>query len=176
VATLRDEAALNPGKCVGEPDYDKYLIIRRSEKGGVGYTINLREDVVAAELETSGWTVVISNCVGDAKEAIKVYREKDVVEKGFLRLKNSLDLGRLRVHSENSMQNKVFVGFISLILLSAIHNTMADKKQYRKMTMKKLILTLSKLKLQIVKGVRVLFPVTKEQRGIYEAFGIPEPV
>ena len=176
VAALRDEAVLNPKKCAGEPDYDKYLIIRRSEKGGIGYTINLREDVVEAELETSGWTVVISNCVCDAKEAIKVYREKDVVEKGFFRLKNSLDLGRLRVHSENNMQNKVFVGFISLILLSAIHNTMADKKLYRKMTMKKLILTLSKLKLQIVKGVRVLFPVTKEQRGIYEAFGITEPV
>ena len=176
VATLRDEAVLNPEKCAGDPEYDKYLIIRRSEKEDIGYTINLREDVVAAELETSGWTVVMSNCVGDCKEAIKVYREKDVVEKGFLRLKNSLDLGRLRVHSEKSMQNKVFVGFISLILLSAIHNTMADKKLYRRMTMKKLILTLSKLKLQIVKGVRVLFPVTKEQRGIYEAFSIPEPV
>ena len=120
--------------------------------------------------------VVISDCVKDAKEAIKAYREKGVVEKGFLRLKNSLDLGRLRVHSETGMQNKVFVGFISLILLSAIHKVMADKKLYDKMTMRKLILTLSRLKLQIVKGVRILFPVTKEQRCIYEAFGIPEPV
>ena len=98
------------------------------------------------------------------------------MEKGFHRLKNSLDLGRLRVHSEGSMQNKVFVGFVSLILLSAIHNTMVDKKLYSSMTMKKLILTMSKLKLQIVKGFHVLFPVTKEQRGIYEAFAIPEPV
>ena len=49
--------------------------------------------------------VVISDCVKDAKEAIKAYREKDVVEKGVLRLKSSLDLGRLRVHSETGMQN-----------------------------------------------------------------------
>ena len=47
---------------------------------------------------------------------------------------------------------------------------------HREMTMKKLILTLSKLKLQVVNGVRVLFPVTKAQREIYEAFGIKEPV
>ena len=132
--------------------------------------------MVESELETAGWLVVISNFVTDAKEAIKIYREKDIVEKGFQRLKNSLDLGRLRVHSETSMQNKVFIGFISLILLSGIHNVMVDKKLYSKMTMKKLILTLSRLRLQVVKGIRVLFPLTKEQRLIYEAFGIKEPV
>ena len=176
VAILRERAMEEPAKCQGIAEYEKYLIIRRSEKESSGYTVNLREDVVAAKLVTAGWMVVISNCVKDAKEALKIYREKDIVEKGFLRLKNCLDLGRFRVHSDSSMHNKVFVGFISLILLSAIHNVMVDKMLYRKMTMKKLLLTLSKLKLQVVKGVRVLFPVTKEQRGIYEAFGIPEPV
>jgi len=35
------------------------------------------------------------------------------VEMGFLRLKNSLELGRLRVHREDIMRNKLFVGFIS---------------------------------------------------------------
>ena len=176
VATLRERAMENPEKCAGDADYTKYLIIRRSEKESIGYTVNLREDVVESELETAGWLVVISNFISDAKEAIKIYREKDIVEKGFQRLKNSLDLGRLRVHSETSMQNKVFIGFISLILLSGIHNVMVDKKLYAKMTMKKLVLTLSKLKLQTVRGVRVLFPLTKEQRLIYEAFEIQEPV
>ena len=156
--------------------YAKYLTIRRSEKESNGYTINLREDVVEAELATAGWLGIISNFVTDAKDAIKIYREKDIVEKGFHRLKTSLDLGRLRVHSEASMQSKVFVGFISLILLCGIHNVMSDKMLYREMTMKKLILTLSELKLQVVNGVRVLFPVTKAQREIYEAFGINEPV
>jgi len=176
VATLREQALNQPEKCSGNRDCQKYLDIKRSEEAEGGYTVKLREEVVEAELETAGWMVVISDCVKDAKEAIKAYREKDVVEKGFLRLKNSLDLGRLRVHSETGMQNKVFVGFISLILLSAIHKVMADKKLYDKMTMRKLILTLSRVKLQIVKGVRILFPVTKEQRCIYEAFGFQEPV
>jgi len=176
VTTLRGMAMADPGKYADDPSFAKYLIIRRSEKEGSGYTVNLREDVVGAELETAGWLVVISNFIADAGEAIKTYREKDIVEKGFQRLKNSLDLGRFRVHSETSMQNKVFIGFISLILLSGIHNVMVDKKLYGKMTMKKLILTLSRLRLQMVKGVRVLFPVTKEQRLIYEAFEIDEPV
>ena len=175
VATLREQATGQPEKYVGNPKHMKYLIIRRSEKESSGYTINLREDVVEAELETAGWMIVISNYVAEAKEAIKIYREKGIVAKGFQRLKNSLDLGRVRVHSETSMQNKVFIGFISLILLSAIHNVMLDRKLYAKMTMKKLILTLSRLKLQVVNGVPILFPVTKEQREIYNAFGIQQP-
>jgi transposase len=176
VAVLREQALERPERCADSLEHKKYLIIRRSEKEGSGYTVNLREDVVEAELETAGWLIIISNFVAEAKEAIKIYREKDIVEKGFHRLKSSLDLGRLRVHSEKSMQNKVFVGFISLILLSGIHNVMVDQKLYGIMTMKKLILTLSKLRLQIVNGVRVLFPVSKEQREIYKAFGIKEPM
>jgi transposase len=176
VAVLREQATAEPEKYNSSAEHQKYLIIRHSAKESAGYTINLREDVVKAELETAGWMVIISNHVSDAKEAIKIYREKDIVEKGFQRLKNSLDLGRLRVHSENSMQNKVFIGFISLILLSSIHRVMMDQGLYKNMTMKKLMLTLSKLKLQIVKGVRILFPLTKEQRAIYDAFKIPRPV
>jgi transposase len=173
VAALREKAMEHPEKCLDSSDHKKYLIIEKAE--GV-YKVKVCEDAVDAELQAAGWMVVISNCIKDAKEAIKIYREKDVVEKGFLRLKTSLDVRRIRVHSENSMQNKVFIGFISLILLSAIHNVMIEKRLYSKMTMKKLIFALSKLKLQMVKGVRVLFPVTKEQRSIYEAFGVQEPV
>ncbi len=176
VAVLKEEAQKQPGKYVSNPDYTKYLIIRKSEREASGYTVNIREDVVNAALETAGWMVLISNCVKDAKEAISTYREKDIVEKGFLRLKNSLDMGRMRMHSAESMQNKLFIGFLALILLSQIHNVMVKNKLYGKMTMKKLIMTLSKLKVQKVKGVRILYPLTKEQRFIYEAFEIEKPV
>ena len=176
VTTLRDHAMKEPAKCQNKQDYKKYLAIRRSKKSSIGYTIKIREDIVESELKTAGWMLVISNCVKDAQEAIKIYREKDIVEKGFHRLKNSLDLGRLRVHNETRMQNKVFVGFISLILLTAIHNIMDEKNLYSKMTMKKLILALSRFKLHVVKGVRIMSPLTKEQRSIFEAFGVKLPV
>jgi transposase len=99
-----------------------------------------------------------------------------VVEKGFLRLKNSLGVNRLRVHSEASMQNRVFIGFVSLILLSAIHNVMSDTKLYSKMTMKKLILILSKFKLHVINKDRILSPLTKEQRDIFKAFAADLPM
>lgn len=176
VTLLKDRAEANPSAALQDEACKKYLIIRKSEQAPSGYTVNIREDVVHKELETAGWLVIISNDVSDAKEALLIYRQKDVVEKRFLRLKNRLDLGRLRVHREDSMQNKVFIGFIALILMSHIHRIMLDKGLYKQMTMKKLLLTLSKLRIQEINGERILFPLTKEQKLIYKAFDVNEPV
>ncbi|TWI62455.1 hypothetical protein LZ24_03048 [Desulfobotulus alkaliphilus] len=52
---------------------------------------------------------------------------------------------------------------------------MVQEKLYCKMTMKELILTLSKLRIQEIKGVRILFPLTKLQKTIFKAFGAKEP-
>lgn len=176
VTVLKEQAEVNPAVAMQKDEYTKYLSIRSSEKSTSGYTISIKEDIVAKELEVAGWMVLISNDIANAKDAISIYREKDVVEKGFLRLKNSLDLGRLRVHSSDSMQNKVFIGFIALILLSYIHTVMSDKDLYRQMTMKKLIMTLAKLRVQEINGHRILFPLTKEQKEIFKVFNLTEPV
>lgn len=151
-------------------------MIRASSKTTTGYTINIREDVVEKELETTGWMVLVSNSVEDCRQALGIYRAKDVVEKGFLRLKNTIGLYRLRVQSQNSMLNKLLVGFISLILLSHINKVMLDKKLYRKMTMREMLLILKKLRIQYVNGHRILFPLTKEQKDIFNTFLIADPV
>nr|WP_080752165.1 IS1634 family transposase [Bradyrhizobium japonicum] len=176
VTVLKDRAEADPKAALQDESSKKYLIIRKSENTPSGYTVNIREEVVAKELETAGWLVILSNDVSDAKEALSIYRQKDVVEKGFLRLKSHLDLGRLRVHRDDSMQNKVFIGFIALILMSHLHKVMLDKGLYRNMTMKKLLLTLSKLRVQHINSQRILFPLTKEQKAIYTAFAVQEPV
>lgn len=176
VATLKEQAEADPVVAQNDAESQKYLIIRKSELAPTGYTINLREEVVAQNLKHAGWLVVLSNDVVDAKKALMIYRQKDVVEKGFWRLKTQLDLGRLRVHRDDSMQNKLFIGFIALILMSYIHTVMLDKALYKNMTMKKMIMSLSKLKIQNINGTRILFPLTKEQKIIYEAFSVKVPV
>jgi transposase len=175
VSILRDEAEAEPEKCAKSREHKKYLNIRKSEKTDLGYTVSIREEAVKAALGTYGWLVLISNDVADARNAIRIYRAKDVIEKGFLRLKCDLDLGRLRVHSQDRMQNKIFVGFIALILLSHINVIMMDHDMYGKMTMKKMIRTLAKHRVQIIDGERIIYPVTKTQREIYEAFNVCVP-
>jgi transposase len=176
VSTLRDEAMKNPEKWVEEKDHAKYLYIRKSSSAASGYTVSVREDVLEEAIGTSGWLVIISNDIKDPKEALRIYRAKDVVEKGFLRLKCDLDLGRLRVHSQERMQNKVFIGFVALVLRSAVHNVMSDKELYKKMTMNQLLRTLSKLRVQEIGKEQIVFPATKMQKEIFKAFGLEEPV
>jgi hypothetical protein len=95
VTDLIKKAETDPhdGKLKGE--FDKYLIICKSEKQEAGYTIKIRDDVINKQLRHAGWLVLISNTVSSTQEAHDLYRIKDVVEKGFCKFKNSLGLSRL---------------------------------------------------------------------------------
>ncbi|MDR0759007.1 MAG: hypothetical protein LBF74_02725, partial [Treponema sp.] len=79
-------------------------------------------------------------------------------------LKNNLDLNRLRVHGETTMRAKVFVGFIALIMLSHIHNIMLKENLYKTMTKLELIRYMEKLRVQYIKGGRILFPFPKSKK------------
>jgi len=173
VSSLRDEAASPPKDREKAKEIGKYLTLQKS--GEADCTVKIRYDVLESELKTAGWLVCVSNHVETAKEAIQLYRAKDVVEKGFLHLKNCLDLARLRVHSDNAMQNKIFIGFIALIFTAHIHKVMLGHDLYRTMTMRKLIKALESLRIQYIKGNRILFPLTKTQKTIFNAFGLPLP-
>ena len=87
-------------------------------------------------------------------------------------MKNCLDLARLRVHSDNAMQNRIFIGFIALIITAHIHKVMNDTRLYETWTMKKLIKTLERLKVQYIKYDRIFYPVSKDQKTIFKAFGL----
>ena len=172
VASLARQAAKDPYNEKLEKEYREYLDFHRD---GKSLEVSIRNDVVARELETTGWFVLISNHIDDPQTAHDIYRTKDVVEKSFMQYKNNLGLDRLRVHSDDRMQNKLFVAFIALIITSAIHEKMRRKGMYKRMTFDRLILTLAKLKSATVGGKTILRPVTKEQVDIFEIFGIALP-
>jgi transposase len=175
VASLIKLAKANPEDPRYLEEYSKYLRIRRTGKTGA-FRVEIKREVLEAEYELSGWMVLISSRIKSAEEALMIYREKDVVEKGFLRLKKDLELHRLRIHSDGAMHGKVFICFISLILLSHIHSVMVRERLYNNWTMKELINHLDKLYLQNISGNRILYPLTKKQKDIYRAFGIENPV
>lgn len=176
VKDLEQHALKDPFNRKLQKEYNKYLIIRRSQTQSTGVTVRIRGDVVDKELKTAGWLVLIGNYVDDTQQAIDYYRMKDVVEKGFDRMKNTLDLRRLRVSNDERMENKIFVSFIALILTCAIDKIMKDKQLYSKYTISGLLRKMSHLHQTTVHGKVILQPITKEQREILRAFDLPEPV
>jgi len=177
-ASLAEHARSDPSNEKLAAKYKKYLLIKKaeSEGGHDNLIVSIRQDVLDKQVAMSGWLVIFSNHVTDASDAIHIYRAKDVVEKGFNKFKNSLEMERLRVHNSDSMENKIFAAFIGLIIMSYIHNVMVERGLYYHLTFKRLIHTLEKLRVQYINGNRILFPVTKEQSDIFQVFDIEIPV
>ena len=82
----------------------------------------------------------------------------------------------MRVHTDERTQNKVFCGFIALILASAIDKVMRNKNLHKKHTMTELLRKISHVKSATYNGVKDMQPLSKEQAQILGAFGIKCPV
>ena len=175
VYELEEEAKKNPENKKFEKEFEKYLIIEKPSEENPNYTISVRQDYLDEKLKNCGWMLLISNTISNTRQALNIYRTKDIVEKCFNKLKNSLDFKRLRVHNDERMENKIFLGFICVIIISVLHQKMSSANLYKTYTMKELILELKKLKITTVSGEEILQPVSKTQRDIFNSLSIPLP-
>ena len=130
---LRHE--LESGKRVPEHEnqYAKYFITKTTPKRGTHVT--MKEDAVKKAKRYYGFFVLISNETMDSITALEIYRNKDVVEKAFGNLKERLNMRRMLVSSEQSLDGKLFVEFIALIYLSYIKKQMQEHDLYKSYTL-----------------------------------------
>ena len=175
VYELEEEAKKNPENKKFEKEFKKYLNIEKPSEENPNYVVSVREDCLDEKIKNCGWMLLISNTMSDARQALNFYRTKDIVEKCFNKLKNSLDFKRLRVHNDERMENKIFIGFICIIIISVLHQKMSSANLYETYTMKELILELKKLKITTVSGEEILQPISKTQRDIFNSLSIPLP-
>lgn len=154
--------------------YDKYFLINRTKDGKMGFVRNHK--AIDAALEQCGFFLIAeTDFRKTSAEILQIYRNRDTVEKSFDNLKNDLDCKRLRVHSGETMQGKLFTAFLALI----VQSYMQQHKPEPNMTKKKTLLELDKMKtldLHAKTKPRLLNPVTKSARTILTALEIPLPL
>jgi len=75
-----------------------------------------------------------------------LYRERDVIEKGFYAFKSGLDFRRVRVHWNSTLEGKVFVGFLALILRSYVMRVLRCGVGTRRLSFDKVFLELEKIR------------------------------
>lgn len=98
----------------------------------------------------------------NAKDAIKLYKSRDVSEKVFRADKSYLGNHCLRVASEEAASNKIFIGFLALIIRCRIYAALKEKaKELEKIEVTR----------QLDKVYRLDHAVTKTQKVILSAFG-----
>ena len=158
----------------------RYSELFKIESGGNAVVSFTRDfDKIDTRLAQKGYFVLATNDERlTSAEVLRIYRNKDVIEKAFSGMKNQLDLKRMRTHSSRTTDGKLFCGFIALVLHMAVREALGSAKETEKMSVESALRELGKLK-------RITYPngsihhtaVTKTQRLVLSALGIkPEDI
>ena len=126
-------------------------------------------------LSRVGFFVLLSNDLNlSSHDTLSIYKGKDVIEENFDQLKNNLDFKRMRTHVNKTTEGKVFIGFLALILRSHLLKMVKGNVQTKNLTLEKIMRELRKIRYVTFEDLtRMLIPLTKLQRTIFEAIDIP---
>jgi transposase len=159
-----------------EDAYKTFFIIQETPVRGKKVLFN-NQAIQKYRNQYAGFYTILSNDIKDPVEALRVYRNRDSVEKAFDDLKNQLDMKRLRIHNSAAMDGRIFVQFISLIYMSALRKKMQDADLTKKYTVRELLEemeTLTQIRYSGKYG-HILTEITKPQRQIIQSLNIDMP-
>ena len=138
-----------------------------------------RTDVINREIALCGYFVIITSEKMTAEEALEEYKSRDASEKLFRGDKSYLGNRSCRVHSTESVENKIFIEFVALIIRNKIYTSLKDqmrmnKKKDNYMTVPAAIKELEKMEMiRLSDGnYRLEHAVTSTQKEILKAFNL----
>jgi len=175
---IRYKQELESGKLRKEnmQEYGRYFIVEEHAQKIVKISFNDSE-IQRYRKKYAGFFCIVSTQETQAMEALRIYRNKDVVENCFDDLKNQLDAKRLRIHHSTAMDSRLFLQFLALILMSGIRKRIQNHKDLKNLTVREVMEnmeTLTSISCQ-EKGERIYTEPSKIQRKIMEAFQIILP-
>jgi transposase len=157
-----------------EAMYKRYFQTKHTPLQGIKVSYN--DEAIKEKEKNLGYFALISNNIKEAHKAIEIYRNRDVIEKAYDDLKNRLNLRRTLVSSEESLEGKLFVQFIALMIISYIKKQMDKHKLFKKYTLLELLDELDIIERFIQPGGKTIIgEVTNKQKNLYEMMGI-DPV
>ena len=133
-----------------------------------------KQEAIDAARKNFGYFALISNESMDAIKALELYRNKDLCEKAFGNLKERLNMRRMLVSSEQSLDGKLFVEFVSLIFLSYIKKRMQGHELFKDYTIQGLLDELDIIECCKEPGKKTrLSEITKCQAALYQFMDVP---
>jgi transposase len=176
ILKLKEELESNRLVQKNEEMYARYFIINTTPKRGRRILLNEAE-IQKSRKCYAGFFCILSTAFKDPMDALRVYRAKDVVENSFDDLKNQLDMKRLRIHSSAAMDSRLFIQFLSLILVCQMRNTIQNDKILRNLTIREIMEHLETMvKITYSGRYGQLYTETSPlQRHIMQTFGIDLP-
>lgn len=168
-------------KIVFGPAYRKYYELHYDEDGKTFLMPEEKIQVTERKLDLCGYFVIVTSEEMTAKEALHIYKSRDMSEKVFRGDKTYLGDKSLRTHSTESTSAKIFIEFVAIIIRNRIYTQLYDEmkrinKKPNYMTVPAAIRELEKIELtrQTDNIYRLDHAVTAVQKKILRAFGLTE--
>ncbi len=157
-----------------EKAYAEFFEVKKTPKRGI--TVTYKEESIRNARRYLGYFSLITNEKMDAFTALHLYRMKDIIEKGFGNIKERLNMRRLLVSSERSLEGKMFTTFVALILVSHLDQKMKETKLYDQYTMSQLLDKLDVIECFEDPGRSMrIGEILVKQQEIYTALNVPVP-
>jgi transposase len=153
--------------------YERFFITKNTPKRGMSVSYNEME-IQKYRKRYAGFFCILTNVKMDSTEVLDIYRRKDIVENCFDDLKNGLDMKRLRIHSSEAMDNRLFIQFLALILMSQMRTIAKENRDIRYMTLRE-IMEAMELIVKITYSGRYGSAISETgplQKTIIDAFGL----
>ena len=160
--------------------YEKYFYLHY-DKDGVFLYPEEKTTVTEREISLCGYFVIITSERMTAKEALHLYKSRDVSEKLFASDKSFLGNKSMRSHTNEGVEGRIFTQFIALIIRNTIYTALQEEnekleKKQNYMTVPAAIRELEKIEMtrQTDNVYRLDHAVTAKQKKILKAFGMNE--
>jgi len=140
-----------------------------------------RQDVIDKEIKLCGYFIIITSEKMSAEEALELYKSRDSSEKLFKGDKSYLGNKSFRVHGSESVNSKIFIEFVALIIRNKFYTYLKEqmkknKKSENYMTVPAALRELEKIEMirQSDGNYRLDHAVTATQKEILKAFDLTE--
>jgi len=105
--------------------YKQYFKLKFDDHGYLkGFVRN--QSKITERTDMLGFFVLVTSEKMSAEEALSIYRDRDSTEKIFCSLKASLEYDTYRVHSQQSLEGKTHVVFISSIVRNYLYRKLKE--------------------------------------------------
>jgi hypothetical protein len=147
----------------------------KPELSGTTWKLIRKPNTIAALTESFGQQVILSTQAKSPSEVACVYRNRGLIEQLFDLPKNDLRQKRLRSGNDFVVDGHLFLVFISVILTRLLANKLAANKETSTIPLSLAKPLIRRMQIhQTATGNSFSYDITKKQRLIRQAVGVPE--
>jgi transposase len=161
--------------------FSDYFDLHYDEKKKIFLFGQEKAEVIERELGLCGYFAIITSAKMSAKEALDLYKGRDGHEKLFRGDKSYLGNKSVRVHSDESVNGKIFVEFVALIIRNRMYCRLKDEAEGYASTPNYMTVPASIRELEKIEMIkqadgmyRLDHAVTARQKNILKPFDLDE--